>query len=272
MKSVKVKVSELKPDRNQPRKLLEGIKELGNSMRYKGQLSPIVISKDFEILDGHRRYYACKEVDMEFLDAVIINDKRKLTPFLKKAYPFAINTEREGFKAWDMADSIYDIYWNYFLEEYEPKTSNDNGYSEFSKYMGLSKTVIANILSTYTIAKESKPLRKALKKKDIPFSTLKEISSIPKEDHSYYLKIVDKEMQKPLKNRAFMRDKIRDERLKTNIQRKDYLTRTYIKRLKNKIKNVTSIVDNSILDLATSEQAEEIKKALKPIYKIYKNL
>lgn len=271
MKLIKIKVSELKPDSKQPRKIFSGLKELASSIKHKGQLSPIIITNDYEILDGHRRYFAAKDSGIEYLNAVVTNNN-KMTTFLKKAFPFAVNVEREGFKAWDMAESIYNIYWNYFLEEYTPKSRNDNGYSEFAKYMGLGLTTVNTILKTYKVAKKSNVLHRALKNKNISFSTLREIATTPIEDHLYYISIADKEMSKPKLGRSFMRDKIRDERYKVDIDRKDEISKVYMSRLKNTINVVNSLLTYNIIKIADPDQNLKIKKLLKPIAEFYKRL
>lgn len=265
MKSVKVKISELKPDKEQPRKIIEGISELAESLKEKGQLSPIIITSNFTILDGHRRYLACKKAGIEFLDAVILDDKKKLTPFLRRAYPFAINVERHGFKLFDMAESICHIYWNYFLEEYTPKTRNDNGYGEFSRSMGISKTQVNDIINTYSTAKKSGSLAAALKKKDVVFSTLKEIAKAPQEHHSHYIEMVRKEQKKPLSNRSHLRDMIRDEKSRVFLESKEELTRSYLVRIKINSNDLASLLNPAVIKLADDDQIKSIKKSLKPI-------
>ena len=271
MKAIKIRVSELKPDLKQPRKVFTRLKELASSIKHKGQLSPIIITQDYEILDGHRRYFAAVDSGIEYLNAVM-SDSNKLTPFLKKAFPFAVNVEREGFKPWDMAESIYDIYWNYFLEEYTPKTRKDNGYSEFAKYMGLGITTVNSILRTYKVSKKSKYLQRALRQKKIAFSTLREIATTPLEDHSYYLSIADAEMSKPQLGRSFMRDKIRDERYKVDVDRKDEISKAYMNRLKTTIKVANTLLTYNTLKIANRDQKAEIKRLLTPFVKLYRAL
>lgn len=272
MKLLKVKLSELTPDKEQPRKTMEGLSELAESLRFKGQLSPIIISKDFKILDGHRRYFASRDAGMTELDAVILDDKKKLTPFLSKAYPFAINIERHGFKAFEMAESICHIYWNYFLEEYKPKSRNDNGYSEFAKYMGMSKTQVGEILKTYNVAKKSKPLQIALKKKEIAFSTLKEIAKAPTDEHTHYIDVISREQRKPIPDRTHLRDMIRDERSRVNLEHRDELNVTYIGRVRSNSKDLKSLLNSAVIKLANEEQVKQLKACLKPIVLFYSRL
>ncbi len=272
MKFVKIKISELKPDKEQPRKSYGGLKELGQSLQLKGQLTPIVITSSNEIIDGHRRYFSAKKLGMEYLDAVIINGKRKLTPFLKRAFPFAINVERENFNAWEMAESINDIYWNYFLEEYEPKRRDDSGYSEFARFMGLSPSTVYSILRVYKDAKKSKPLQKALKEKNITYNDILEISKSPRESHAYLIDMVKKEKDKPLKNKSHVRDKLRDERAKEQLRQKEDLPFSYVTRIKSKSKSLKSLLNESVIEKATSQQLLEIKKTIKPFITFYKKL
>jgi len=268
MKVVKVKISELKPDKDQPRKILEDLKELGESIILKGQLTPIIVTRDLEILDGHRRYFACKDAGIPYLNAYITDDKgKKLTPFLKKARPFAINVERTDFKPYEMAESIYNIYWNYFLEEFKPTKQSEKGYSEFSKQMGISKTAARDIIEMYEKSKKSKVLDKALKEKKIPITTLKDISVRPKQEHGDLIKIAKKEH-----NRVFMRDRIRDETLKTKIRAQETIHKAYITRIKIISKNLGLLLNEEVLKKIDNKQRSEIQQTLKKIYNFYRKL
>lgn len=279
MRYVKIKISELKPDSKQPRKLLEGLKELGESIKAKGQLQPISITSKNEILDGHRRYFASKKIGLEYLDAVILDDKKKLTPFLRKAFPFAINVERGEFKPWDMAESICDIYWNYFLEDFEPTSKNDCGYSEFAKYMGISATTIRDIIKTYEIAKKSKPLNKAIQEKELSPSILKEVARLPKEKHFNYINLAKEEKEKAKEATSSIytvlgkvKDRIKDEKYKEKLNEKQELSNAYINRFVNKIRAVLNLINQTVLDIASDRQKKEMKKAIQPLIEFYNKI
>ena len=271
MKYVKIKISELKPDPKQPRKILEGLKELGASLKLKGQLVPIIITPDYEILDGHRRYFASKKIGIDYLDAVIHNEN-KLTPFLKRAYPFAINFENHDFKAWDMAEYICDIYWNYFLGEYTPKSRSDNGYSEFARYMGMSTTTVGDIIRVYDQAKKSKALDKAIKDKRISVATIREIAKTPKEEHSHYINIAENEKTEILTPRDLIVDRIRNDKAKEQLDKKDKLPPMYLNRITNKVNSIKSLLNDGVLKLATGEEEKQMKRTIKPIVIFYNKL
>lgn len=272
MKLIKVKLNKLKPDKKQPRKIFLGIKELSESMELKGQLTPIIITKDKLILDGHRRYYASKGAGITELEAIIVSPKVKMTPFIKKSLPFSINIEREGFSPYEMGEAIVEIYWDYFLEEYKPKSRNDNGVKTFAEYMGMSTTATNDIIKTYTVAKKSRHLREVLKAKDLPFSTIKEIAKSPIEDHNHYINIVRKGQENAMTNRVDLRDQIRDERIFQKLKEKEELPINYHKRIILKAHHLISLLHNEVLRKLEEKESSQIKKAFTPIIKFYDRL
>lgn len=273
MKIIKIKISKLVIDKEQPRKNLESLKDLAKSIDVKGQLTPIIIDKSNKIYDGHRRYFALMNYgNIKYLDAVVMDDSKISGKFLKKAYPFAVNIERHGFKPFEMAESIAHIYWNYFIEDYKPKSRNDNGYKTFAQYMGVGITIVNDILSTYQSAKKSKVLSQALKKKDIAFSTLKVIAKYPVDAQKHYIELIRKEQDKPQVDRTHLRDMIRDERSRDILQAKKELNRTYIGRIKSNSKDLNSLLNTAVIKLANREQINQIDNCLYPIIKFYKQL
>ena len=62
----KLKLIEIEPNRNQPRKQFdeEALEELANSIKEYGLLQPIIVTKKddyYEIVAGERRWRACKK-------------------------------------------------------------------------------------------------------------------------------------------------------------------------------------------------------------------
>ena len=71
-----VKLSEIKPNRNQPRKNFdeEALAELADSIRQNGVLQPILLRKKgngYEIVAGERRYQASKLAGLEEIPAIV---------------------------------------------------------------------------------------------------------------------------------------------------------------------------------------------------------
>ena len=64
METIKIKIGEIRPDKNQPRKKTgfgkEELEELSNSIKQVGMVVPILIQKDGMIIDGERRWRAAK--------------------------------------------------------------------------------------------------------------------------------------------------------------------------------------------------------------------
>lgn len=75
-KVIEVKLSEIRPNPYQPRKVFEpeAIEELKTSIEQHGILQPIIVRKSikgFEIVVGERRYRAAKEAKFESIPAVV---------------------------------------------------------------------------------------------------------------------------------------------------------------------------------------------------------
>lgn len=70
---VSVEINKLKPSEKNFYTLSD-IELLKESIVENGQIEPITITEDFEIISGHRRYTACKELNFEIIKAVIISD------------------------------------------------------------------------------------------------------------------------------------------------------------------------------------------------------
>ena len=73
-----VKVSEIKPNPNQPRRNFDSkaLDELSNSINEKGVITPITIrqlDKGYEIIAGERRWRAAKKAKLKSIPAYILN-------------------------------------------------------------------------------------------------------------------------------------------------------------------------------------------------------
>lgn len=76
-KVVKIEISKLTPhiDNFYNMDQLETIK---NSIESVGQITPIIISKDYKILSGHTRYEACKQLEFSTINCIIRDFNSKL--------------------------------------------------------------------------------------------------------------------------------------------------------------------------------------------------
>jgi len=106
---MKVKCSEIKIG-DRVRKNLGSIEELANSIKKVGLLQPIGITKDYELVFGERRLAACKSLNHEEIEVVIIDSAELLE---------CETTENVNRKNFVMSErvAIREIYKEKFIEE-----------------------------------------------------------------------------------------------------------------------------------------------------------
>lgn len=85
---------------------LKGLKELAKSIREKGQLVPIIITREFELVAGGRRLAACI---MENVD-ILCTFKDTLSDLELREIEFEENKQRCDFTPAELALAIYDIH------------------------------------------------------------------------------------------------------------------------------------------------------------------
>ena len=78
----KLKLIEIEPNRNQPRKKFdeEALEELANSIKEYGLLQPIIVTKKddyYEIVAGERRWRACKKAGLTEIPAMMKEEIKK---------------------------------------------------------------------------------------------------------------------------------------------------------------------------------------------------
>lgn len=78
---MKIQISKIKPDPNQPRKTFKDIEGLAKTIKREGMLQPILIDSEYKIIDGERRYRAAQMIGMKEVPVVILeikaDDKKK---------------------------------------------------------------------------------------------------------------------------------------------------------------------------------------------------
>lgn len=74
MEIINKKLGEIKPYINNPRNNDDAVPLVANSIREFGFKVPIIIDKDGEIVAGHTRYKAAKELGMEEVPCIVADD------------------------------------------------------------------------------------------------------------------------------------------------------------------------------------------------------
>lgn len=98
----------VKPFADQPRKRFRGIKQLAESIRLVGQVTPIIVTPadgngfDAELLDGERRLQACRSADIR-IKAVV---EEKVSADVRFALSIAANFCRQGHDCIEIAEAV----------------------------------------------------------------------------------------------------------------------------------------------------------------------
>lgn len=131
---LKLRVIDVEPNRNQPRKHFdeEALEELAESIKRYGVIQPIIVTKRegyYEIIAGERRWRACKKAGLTEIPAIIRDDDERKN----KEISLIENIQREDLNAVEKAMGI-----KILMEEY------DLTQQKVSEILGKSRSAIAN--------------------------------------------------------------------------------------------------------------------------------
>ena len=135
-KVLSLKISEVEPNRDQPRKSFneETLEELAESIKQYGLIQPIIVTKEdgyYAIVAGERRWRACKKAGLKEISAIIREkDERK-----NKEIALIENIQREDLNPIDKAMGIKAL-----MEEYELTQA------DVAKIIGKSRSAITNTI------------------------------------------------------------------------------------------------------------------------------
>jgi site-specific DNA-methyltransferase (adenine-specific) len=97
MEIINIDINKLKPYKNNPRKNDEAVEYVANSIKEFGFKVPIIVDKDYEIIAGHTRLKAAKQLGLKEVPIIIADD---LTEEQVKAFRLADNKVSE-IAEWD---------------------------------------------------------------------------------------------------------------------------------------------------------------------------
>lgn len=129
-----LKITQVEPNRNQPRKNFEeeALEELAESIKRYGIIQPIIVVKKddyYEIVAGERRWRASKKAGLTYVPAIVREiDERK-----NKEIALIENVQREDLNAFEKAVGIKQLMEDYELTQ-----------QEVSEILGKSRSSIAN--------------------------------------------------------------------------------------------------------------------------------
>ncbi len=130
----KIKITEIEPNRNQPRKKFdeEALEELSSSIKEYGLLQPIIVSKKdnyYEIVAGERRWRASKKAGLKEIPVIVREDDEKTN----KEIALIENIQREDLNPIEKAMGIRSLMDDYGLTQ-----------QKVSEILGKARSSIAN--------------------------------------------------------------------------------------------------------------------------------
>ena len=130
----KLKITEVEPNREQPRKNFdqEALEELSQSIKEYGLIQPIVVTKKdgyYSIIAGERRWRASKMAGLKEIPAIIREDDEKVNSEIS----LIENMQREDLNPYEKALGIRTLIDNYGLSQ-----------EDVAKKLGKGRSTIAN--------------------------------------------------------------------------------------------------------------------------------
>ena len=134
-KIYKIKVMEIEPNRDQPRRKFdeEALDELASSIKTYGVLQPIIVNKKdnfYEIVAGERRWRAAKKAGLEEMPCII---KEDITDKSNKEIALIENLQRVDLNPIDKAKGLKELIDDYGMTQ-----------QEVAEAIGISRSNIAN--------------------------------------------------------------------------------------------------------------------------------
>ncbi len=150
-----VKVSEVKPNPNQPRRNFDSkaLDELSNSINEKGVITPITIrqlDKGYEIIAGERRWRAAKKAKLKSIPAYVLHIDSE-AEMMEVA--LIENIQRENLNAIEEAEGYAVLNRKYSLS-----------HDDIAKTLGKKRTTISNALRLLKLPAE---IRKSIRDGEI---------------------------------------------------------------------------------------------------------
>ncbi len=130
----KIKVIEIEPNKNQPRRTFndETIDELAESIKRYGIIQPIIVAKKdnyYEIIAGERRWRAAKKAGLEEMPCIIREDTERKN----KEIALIENIQREDLNAIEKAKSFRQLLDEYGMTQ-----------QELADTLGMSRSALTN--------------------------------------------------------------------------------------------------------------------------------
>ena len=198
----KLKVTEVEPNRNQPRKNFdeEALDELSESIKRYGVIQPIIVVKKddyYEIVAGERRWRASKKAGLKEIPAIVREGNERKN----KEIALIENVQREDLNAYEKALGIKEL-----MDEYELTQQ------EVSEILGKSRSSIAN---TVRLLNLDERVLEFVKQGKLAEGHARTLLAIEDKDKQYQMAV------KMIEKGATVRDFEKNVNYKKNMKKKD---------------------------------------------------
>ena len=190
-----IKLADLVPDPNQPRKDFdpEKLEELANSIAAVGVIQPIRIRRNpdsgfgraaYMIIAGERRWQASQKAGKKTIPAVIIDDKNELTDDAIYAHQLTENLHRQDLNPVEKAEFINGRI------EYLKNQGITNAIEQAAQELGVSPSWVSKNTAILKYEPEIRALARDGKLRD--YSLLKKISGLRSDKKQQAIKLIEK--------------------------------------------------------------------------------
>ena len=171
---VEIKINNIEPNVNQPRKNFDDdkIADLAESIKVHGVLQPIIVAKKgdyYQIIAGERRWRASKKAGLKTMPAIVREYDEKKT----REVALIENLQRQDLNALETAKAIKELMEEHSLTQ-----------EEISKTLGKSRSAIANTLRILNLDERVQDL---VAKGKISEGHARTLASIPSPQKQYKL-------------------------------------------------------------------------------------
>ncbi len=210
----KIKVIDIEPNRDQPRRKFdsESIEELSESIKIYGIIQPIIVTKKdgfYEIVAGERRWRAAKKAGLSEVPCIVReNDERK-----NKEIALIENIQREDLNPIEKARGFRQLIEEYGITQ-----------QKLADIMGINRSTLTNCLRILNL--DSRVIELALEGKLLEGHCRSLLAFEPDEQYEIALKVIEtgrsvRDIEQSIKNKKVADKKTKEEKKKYSAIYKD---------------------------------------------------
>ena len=191
----KIKIREIEPNKNQPRRKFdnETIEELSESIKKYGIIQPILVTKKdgyYEIVAGERRWRAAKKAGLTEVPCIIREDDEKIN----KEVALIENIQREDLNPIEKARAFKQLIDEYGMTQ-----------QELADKIGMNRTTVTNCLRILNL--DQRVIELALEGKLSEGHCRSLLAFEPDEQYEIALKVIEsgksvRDIEQSIKNKA----------------------------------------------------------------------